>query len=176
MCACFTRTLFFRTTLGFVRIGRQPFDWGLGILANGGHDPAFGSWFRSRQGSLVKVLPGWSWNLYSWFSYLTYSATVASLFAGDSGVGYDILAAAGIYNQQMGDVNVTVGAYGFPYLHQNNVFSGGSAGSAWDVDRTSGSTPVFLSLSLLTWSFHLRSSDVRRGRNNQSRVATSARE
>ena len=25
--------------LGFVRIGRQPFDWGLGILANGGHDP-----------------------------------------------------------------------------------------------------------------------------------------
>ena len=26
-------------SLGFVRIGRQPFDWGLGILANGGHDP-----------------------------------------------------------------------------------------------------------------------------------------
>ena len=25
--------------LGFVRLGRQPFDWGLGILANGGHDP-----------------------------------------------------------------------------------------------------------------------------------------
>ena len=40
-----------------------------------------------------------------------------------TGVGYDILAAAGIYNQQMGDVNVTVGAYGFPYLHQNDVFS-----------------------------------------------------
>ena len=40
-------------------------------------------------------------------------------------MGYDILAAAGIYNQQMGDVNVTVGAYGFPYLHQNNIFSDG---------------------------------------------------
>ena len=24
---------------GFVRIGRQPFDWGLGTYANGGHDP-----------------------------------------------------------------------------------------------------------------------------------------
>ena len=47
----------------------------------------------------------------------------ATLFAGETGTGYDILAAAGIYNQQMGDINVTVGAYGFPYLHQNNVFS-----------------------------------------------------
>jgi len=25
--------------LGFIRAGRQPFDWGLGILANGGWDP-----------------------------------------------------------------------------------------------------------------------------------------
>jgi hypothetical protein len=25
--------------LGFMRIGRQPFDWGMGILANGGWDP-----------------------------------------------------------------------------------------------------------------------------------------
>mgnify|MGYP003300968400 CR=1 FL=1 len=24
---------------GFLRIGRQPFDFGLGIYANGGHDP-----------------------------------------------------------------------------------------------------------------------------------------
>ena len=60
---------------------------------------------------------------------------VVQLFAGETGVGYDILAAAGIYNQQMGDVNVTVGAYGFPYLHQNNIFSDiGFTGV--DVDRT----------------------------------------
>ncbi len=25
--------------LGFLRVGRQPFDWGIGILANGGWDP-----------------------------------------------------------------------------------------------------------------------------------------
>ena len=58
----------------------------------------------------------------------------STLFAGDgNGVGYDILAAAGIYNQQMGDVNVTVGAYGFPYLHQNDVLGVANL----DVDRTS---------------------------------------
>ena len=51
--------------LGFVRIGRQPFDWGLGILANGGHDPHSGPWFRCRQGSLVKVLPSWSRNFHT---------------------------------------------------------------------------------------------------------------
>ena len=87
---------------------------------------------------MVKVLPGWALELSPLFSYLTYSLNgLVRCLPSTSGVGYDILAAAGIYNQQMGDVNVTVGAYGFPYLHQNNVFSDIGLGNNWDVDRTS---------------------------------------
>ena len=67
-------------------------------------------------------------------------------------MGYDILAAAGIYNQQMGDVNVTVGAYGFPYLHQNNIFSDVGFTDI-DVDRTSGLYSGLLVLKAASWSF-----------------------
>ena len=74
-----------------------------------------------------------------------------SLFASSSGTGYDILAAAGIYNQQMGDVNVTVGAYGFPYLHQDDIFSPG-LGYDWDVDRTSLYAGLLV-LKAANWSF-----------------------
>ena len=75
--------------------------------------------------ALAQVLPGWSRNLHAWFLCPTYllNGTTPVRQGSESGTGYDILAAAGIYNQQMGDVNVTVGAYGFPYLHQNDVFS-----------------------------------------------------
>ena len=121
--------------LGFVRIGRQPFDWGLGILANGGHDPHSDLGFVVDRALWLKSFPAGAGT----FTLVLVSdvfSNGATLFAGESGVGYDILAAAGIYNQQMGDVNVTVGAYGFPYLHQNNIFSQGGA-SGWDVDRTS---------------------------------------
>ena len=121
--------------LGFVRIGRQPFDWGLGILANGGHDPHSDLGFVVDRALWLKSFPAGAGT----FTLVLVSDVFSSgstLFAGESGVGYDILAAAGIYNQQMGDVNVTVGAYGFPYLHQNNIFSTGGA-SGWDVDRTS---------------------------------------
>ena len=108
--------------LGFVRIGRQPFDWGLGILANGGHDPHSDLGFVVDRALWLKSFPAGAGT----FTLVLVSdvfSNGATLFAGESGTGYDILAAAGIYNQQMGDVNVTVGAYGFPYLHQNNVFS-----------------------------------------------------
>ena len=137
--------------LGFVRIGRQPFDWGLGILANGGHDPHSDLGFVVDRALWLKSFPAGAGT----FTLVLVSdvfSNGASLFAGDSGVGYDILAAAGIYNQQMGDVNVTVGAYGFPYLHQNNVFSANSAGSAWDVDRTSLYSGLLV-LKAAAWSF-----------------------
>ncbi|NIQ14944.1 MAG: hypothetical protein GTO02_11295 [Candidatus Dadabacteria bacterium] len=52
------------------------------------------------------------------------------MFSGQ-GRGYDILAAAVIYNQQMGGTNVTIGGYAFPYLHQNNILGVDSL----DVDR-----------------------------------------
>ncbi len=124
--------------LGFVRIGRQPFDWGLGILANGGHDPHSDLGFVVDRALWLKSFPAGAGT----FTLVLVSdvfSNGSSMFSG-SGNGYDILAAAGIYNQQMGDVNVTVGAYGFPYLHQNNIFSDafdGALGYGWDVDRTS---------------------------------------
>ncbi len=105
--------------LGFVRIGRQPFDWGLGILANGGHDPHSDLGFVIDRALWLKSFPAGAGT----FTLVLVSDIWSggnSLFA-ESGTGYDILAAAALYNQQMGDVNVTVGAYGFPYMHQDNV-------------------------------------------------------
>ncbi len=134
--------------LGFVRIGRQPFDWGLGILANGGHDPHSDLGFVVDRALWLKSFPAGAGT----FTLVLVSDVFnngASLFAESSGVGYDILAAAGIYNQQMGDVNITVGAYGFPYLHQNNVFG---SGSGFDVDRTSLYSGLLV-LKAASWSF-----------------------
>ena len=134
--------------LGFVRIGRQPFDWGLGILANGGHDPHSDLGFVLDRALWLKSFPAGAGT----FTLVLVSdvfSNGSSLFAGESGVGYDILAAAAIYNQQMGDVNVTVGAYGFPYLHQNNV---GTPAVDWDLDRT-GLYSGLLVLKAASWSF-----------------------
>ena len=135
--------------LGFVRIGRQPFDWGLGILANGGHDPHSDLGFVVDRALWLKSFPAGAGT----FTLVLVSDVFSngtSLFAGDTGVGYDILAAAGIYNQQMGDVNVTVGAYGFPYLHQNDIFSPGF-GYDFDVERTSLYSGLLV-LKAASWS------------------------
>ena len=135
--------------LGFVRIGRQPFDWGLGILANGGHDPHSDLGFVVDRALWLKSFPAGAGT----FTLVLVSDVFTqgtSLFGGDTGTGYDILAAAGIYNQQMGDVNVTVGAYGFPYLHQNNVFSP-AGGYNWDLDRTSLYSGLLV-LKAASWS------------------------
>lgn len=142
--------------LGFVRIGRQPFDWGLGILANGGHDPHSDLGFVVDRALWLKSFPAGAGT----FTLVLVSdvfSNGSSLFAESSGVGYDILAAAGIYNQQMGDINVTVGAYGFPYLHQNNIFSeyspqGTTLFDGWDVDRTSLYSGLLV-LKAANWSF-----------------------
>lgn len=136
--------------LGFVRIGRQPFDWGLGILANGGHDPKSDLGFVVDRFLWLKSFPAGSG---------TFTLVVVSdVFNGGSGpfsgsgTGYDIAAAAVIYNQQVGAVNMTVGAYGFPYLHQNNVFA--PAGNYnWDLDRT-GLYAGMLALKADSWSFN----------------------
>lgn len=139
--------------LGFVRIGRQPFDWGLGILANGGHDPHSDLGFVVDRALWLKSFPAGAGT----FTLVLVSdvfSNGSNLFSG-SGNGYDILAAAGIYNQQMGDVNVTVGGYAFPYLHQNNIFSGpkgGKFGYGFDVDRTSLYSGLLV-LKASGWSF-----------------------
>ena len=138
--------------LGFVRIGRQPFDWGLGILANGGHDP------KSDLGFVV--------DRFLWLkSFPTGPGTftlvvVSDVFSGGSGpfsgsgTGYDIAAVAAIYNQQVGAVNMTVGGYAFPYLHQNNIFSSAANPNyGWDLDRT-GLYAGMLALKGDSWSFN----------------------
>ena len=135
--------------LGFVRIGRQPFDWGLGILANGGHDPHSDLGFVVDRALWLKSFPAGAGT----FTLVLVSDVFnngSSLFAGESGAGYDILAAAGIYNQQMGDVNVTVGAYGFPYLHQNDIFNDIDL-AGFNVDRTSLYSGLLV-LKAASWS------------------------
>ena len=137
--------------LGFVRIGRQPFDWGLGILANGGHDPHSDLGFIVDRALWLKSFPAGAGT----FTLVLVSdiwTNGATLFGSESGQGYDILAAAGIYNQQMGDVNVTVGAYGFPYLHQNNIFATDNAGTQYDLDYTSWYSGLLV-LKAADWSF-----------------------
>ncbi|MDE0519864.1 MAG: hypothetical protein OXH71_04125 [Candidatus Dadabacteria bacterium] len=147
--------------LGFVRIGRQPFDWGLGILANGGHDPHSDLGFVVDRALWLKSFPAGAGT----FTLVLVSDVFnngSSLFTQDGGgQGYDILAAAGIYNQQMGDVNVTVGGYAFPYLHQQNIFASlrnplpdGTTGfgNDWDVDRTSLYSGLLV-LKAASWSF-----------------------
>lgn len=143
--------------LGFVRIGRQPFDWGLGILANGGHDPHSDLGFVVDRALWLKSFPAGAGT----FTLVLVSdifSSGSSLFGTESGVGYDILAAAGIYNQQMGDINVTIGGYAFPYLHQNDIFSQYSPEvapnlfSGWDVDRTSLYSGLLV-LKAPSWSF-----------------------
>ena len=143
--------------LGFIRIGRQPFDWGLGILANGGHDPHSDLGFVVDRALWLKSFPAGAGT----FTLVLVSdifSNGSSLFGGESGLGYDILAAAGIYNQQMGDVNVTIGGYAFPYLHQNNIFSEYSPAEVptlfdgWDVDRTSLYSGLLV-LKGANWSF-----------------------
>lgn len=121
--------------LGFVRIGRQPFDWGLGILANGGWDP---------HSDLGFVLDRFLW-LKSWpigdgtLTQILVSDVFpngSTLFTG-TGKGYDVAAGATIYNNpNVGGVNLTIGAYYFPYIHQDNVFTpaGGPFNSATDLD------------------------------------------
>ena len=140
--------------LGFVRIGRQPFDWGLGILANGGHDPHSDLGFVVDRALWLKSFPAGAGT----FTLVLVSDIFnngSTLFAGEeeSGMGYDVLAAAGIYNQQMGDINVTIGGYAFPYLHQENIFYVALNGTTdWDVDRTSLYSGLLV-LKAPSWSF-----------------------
>ena len=130
--------------LGFVRIGRQPFDWGLGILANGGHDPHSDLGFVVDRALWLKSFPAGAGT----FTLVLVSdiwASGTSLFA-ESGTGYDVLAAAALYNQQMGDINVTVGGYAFPYMHQNNITGG------LDIDRYAWYSGLLV-LKAPAWNF-----------------------
>lgn len=122
--------------LGFIRAGRQPFDWGLGILANGGWDPLSDLGFVLDRFLYLK-----SWPLYKGtftFVFVSDRLTQGTTLVNAVGDGWDGGAVALIYNQGP----LTVGAYVFPYIHQTNVLSGtptgippGGAVSGIDLDR-----------------------------------------
>ncbi len=114
--------------LGFIRAGRQPFDWGLGILANGGWDPLSDLGFVLDRFLYLK-----SWPLMKGtFTFVFVSDRFrqgTNAFGGletGSGDGYDGGAFALIYNQGP----LTLGGYLFPYIHQTNF-----AGTTLDLNR-----------------------------------------
>jgi len=105
--------------LGFVRIGRQPFDWGLGILANGGWDPLSDLGFVLDRFLYLKSWPlgGGTFT----FVFVSDKFTQGNTLVNGNGDGWDGGAAAIIYNHpNVFGGNLTVGAYDFPYIHQTN--------------------------------------------------------
>jgi len=105
--------------LGFVRIGRQPFDWGLGILANGGWDPHSDLGFLIDRFLWLKTFPTGSSNFT--LVFVSDIITAGNSVVSGSGTGYDIGAVAGIWNNpNVSGINLTLGGYVFPYIHQNN--------------------------------------------------------
>ncbi len=123
--------------LGFVRIGRQPFDWGLGILANGGWDPHSDLGFLVDRFLWLKTFPTGSSSITAVF--VSDIFTGGNSVASGSGIGYDIGAVALIWNQpNMSGVNLTIGGYVFPYIHQNNLGAPEPlTGTAFDAGHTS---------------------------------------
>lgn len=135
--------------LGFVRIGRQPFDWGLGILANGGWDPYSDLGFVVDRFLYLKSFSAGS-------SSITF-VLVSDIFSqGNSvvtgqGNGYDIAAAALIFNNpNVAGGNLTVGGYIFPYIHQNNIGSIPTRGTDPGVPPNGGAASGDLNLDRLT--------------------------
>jgi hypothetical protein len=136
--------------LGFVRIGRQPFDWGLGILANGGWDPYSDLGFVVDRFLYLKSFSAGSSSVT--FVLVSDIFTQGNSVVTAQGNGYDIAAAALIFNNPnvMGG-NFTLGGYIFPYIHQNNILgtvpdSGTSAG----VPPNAGASVSGIDLSRLT--------------------------
>jgi hypothetical protein len=133
--------------LGFIRVGRQPFDWGIGILANGGWDPYSDLGFVLDRFLYLKSFAAGAGSLT--FVFVTDRFTQGNSIMTGTGDGWDGGAVAIIFNNPntMG-TNFTLGGYVFPYIHQTNVQSGvggfgpangppnvGGGASGVDVDR-----------------------------------------
>lgn len=137
-------------SMGFVRIGRQPFDWGLGILANGGWDP------YSDLGFLV--------DRFLWLkSFSAGSSSITAILVSDiltggnsvvtgQGNGYDVAAAALVFNNpNVGGGNLTIGGYIFPYIHQNNILGTvPTSGTSTGVPPNAGAAVSGIDLHRLT--------------------------
>ena len=118
---------------GFVRIGRQPFDFAMGIYANGGHDPYSDKGFNVDRllwlkafgtplGSLTLVLVSDYLGGGSDFEVGSHSSDSSfGLFDGN-GQTVDYLASAVI----IANGNLVYGAYLFPFIEQNNMSIAGT--------------------------------------------------
>jgi hypothetical protein len=108
--------------LGFIRVGRQPFDWGLGILANGGWDPYSDLGFVLDRFLYLKSFAAGSGSLT--FVFVTDRFSQGNSVVTGTGDGWDGGAAALIFNHpNMMGTNLTLGGYIFPYIHQTNLGS-----------------------------------------------------
>ncbi len=118
--------------LGFVRIGRQPFDWGTGLWANGGWDPASDLGFIPERFLWLKSFPIGDANLTQVFVSDIVSNNGFLFNGGGSGpsaIGvtqgagktFDIVAGATILNMDIAGVNTTIGGFYFPFTQQSNV-------------------------------------------------------
>jgi len=114
--------------LGFVRIGRQPFDWGLGLLANGGWDPHSDLGFLVDRFLWLKTFPNIAGDASLTAVVVSDIITGGNTLVSGTGNAYDIAALALLYNKpDVSGINLTVGAYVFPYIHQDNFSFGTDA-------------------------------------------------
>ncbi|MCZ6791624.1 MAG: hypothetical protein O7C70_07485 [Candidatus Dadabacteria bacterium] len=105
---------------GFLRIGRQPFDWGLGILANGGWDPYSDLGFELDRFLYLKSFAAGAGSL-TFVLVADILSQGNSVVAGQGG-GYNPGALAVIFNNpNVGGTNFTLGGYFFPWFFQNNI-------------------------------------------------------
>ncbi len=118
--------------LGFLRVGRQPFDWGIGILANGGWDPYSDLGFVLDRFLYLKSFAAGQSSIT--FVFVSDRFTQGNSVVTAQGDGWDGGAAALIFNHPnvMG-TNFTLGGYVFPYIHQTNFASFPFSGTAANV-------------------------------------------
>ena len=135
--------------LGFLRVGRQPFDWGLGILANGGWDPYSDLGFVLDRFLYLKSFAAGSGSLT--FVFVTDRFTQGNSIVAGTGDGWDGGAAALIFNNPniMG-TNFTLGGYVFPYIHQTNFASSPTSGTDPDAPPNAAAASSGLDVERLT--------------------------
>ncbi len=122
--------------LGFIRVGRQPFDWGIGVFLNGGWDPysdlgtifdrfLYLKSFAAGSSSVTIVL-------------LTDILTQGNSVVTGNGNGYDVAGAIIFNNPNVLGGNLTVAGLFFPYIHQNNVSTFPTSGTDPGVPPNAG--------------------------------------
>ncbi|WP_462137830.1 hypothetical protein [Candidatus Mycalebacterium sp.] len=112
---------------GYLRVGRQPWNWGLGIVANSGTDPS------SDGGRMFDRI------LFAKTADLNSGSTITGMIFADlwtggtelraTGAAYDGIGGAVVYNRPAPDANssdITLGSYIYPWIKQDNFVRGGN--------------------------------------------------